>query len=641
MLPIRRIITWPWYPWLFTIYPILHLFAANITLFYENEVAQAIGVTLLATTVLFLVGLALVRHVYTAAALTLIIQIPFFTYGHIYTALDGGGQQWLMPAMLMGTLLAEGVIYRARQTSQKLSPYLNMITILLLAFPLWQVISYYLELSKTDLLDNVVVLERSSTRKAYNDLAHPDIYYIILDGYPSNSFMLQHNAYDNSAFTDALEARGFYVAYDSKSNYGKTFASVASSLNMRYIDPAEKPAGPDTNPYLWSLMANNAVAHKLQADYGYTYVDILSGYSLPSTLADINIEFFPDRTEYFSGDEINWQEDGSWHYKQPFWPFFLETTFLRSLASSAKLEAFATEIYFWQEGLPYSWRSAERARAVFDTLETIPQMEAATFTYAHIMKPHEPVRFDRDGNAIDDATVMQDFEFYYFEQLHYINTRTLQVIDTILAHSTVPPIIIIQGDHGTNLGHSQDQAGTYKYFDILNAYYFPQNGSGVLSPAVTPVNSFRLMFNRYFGEHYTLLPDRYFDIPKGLDDMFFYVEVVDDGRLNVDLGDKTALLYPATNDAGEAEILVFAVDENGGQGELRFTLTQVDVTPYLSTPPEQNTLILSDHSVAVYALTSSEIQFNIGPDPDGNTWAVIIDNIPAKIIYGYQVNHPT
>jgi hypothetical protein len=638
MLTIRRITNWPWYPWLFAGYPILHLFAANITLVRENEVAQAIGVTLLATTALFLIGLALVRNAYTVAALTLVIQITFFTYGHIYTALDGGGQKWLMPVMLMGTLLAVVVIYRARETSRKLSPYLNIVTIFLITFPLWQVISYYLELSTTDPLDNVVVLDRPSTSKANNDPAHPDIYYIILDGYPSNAFLLQHNGYDNSAFTDALEERGFYVAYNSKSNYGKTFASVASSLNMRYIDPAEKPSSPDPNPYLWSLMANNAVAQKLQADYGYTYVDILSGYSLPSTLADVNIEFYPDRAEYFSGDEINLQDNGSWHYKQPFWPIFLETTFLRSLASPDDLEVFAAEIYFWQEGLPYSWRSAERARAIFDTIETIPQMEDATFTYAHIMKPHEPVRFDRDGNTVDDSAVMQDVEFYYFEQLHYINTRTLQVIDTILAHSTVPPIIIIQGDHGTDLGEAQDKNGTYRYFDILNAYYFPQGGSSVLVPDITPVNSFRLMFNQYFGEHYTLLPNRHFDIPKGLADMFFYVEVVDDGRLNVGLGDKAALLYPTTNDAGEAGIQVFAVDDNGGKGELRFTLMQADVTPYLSTPPEQNTPILSTDGMTVYALTSSEIQFNIGPDPDGNTWAVIIDNIPAKIIYGYQVN---
>ena len=42
---------------------------------------------------------------------------------------------------------------------------------------------------------------------------------------------------------------------------------------------------------------------------------------------------------------------------------------------------------------------------------------------------------------------------------------------------------------------------------ILNAYYLPGVDSSLLYPSITPVNSFRLAFDLYFGTHLGLLPD--------------------------------------------------------------------------------------------------------------------------------------
>ena len=39
---------------------------------------------------------------------------------------------------------------------------------------------------------------------------------------------------------------------------------------------------------------------------------------------------------------------------------------------------------------------------------------------------------------------------------------------------------------------------------ILNAYYFPDHESAVY-PEITPVNSFRLLFNNYFDTDFDLL----------------------------------------------------------------------------------------------------------------------------------------
>jgi hypothetical protein len=41
---------------------------------------------------------------------------------------------------------------------------------------------------------------------------------------------------------------------------------------------------------------------------------------------------------------------------------------------------------------------------------------------------------------------------------------------------------------------------------ILNAYYLPNGGSQDLYPTISPVNSFRIVLNTYFGTNLELLP---------------------------------------------------------------------------------------------------------------------------------------
>ena len=76
------------------------------------------------------------------------------------------------------------------------------------------------------------------------------------------------------------------------------------------------------------------------------------------------------------------------------------------------------------------------------------------------------------------------------------------MIRQILDNSSIPPIIILQGDHGPN-GSAPENL-----LPILNSYYFPGVGQGELYESITPVNSFRVLFSEYFGAGYDLLSDR-------------------------------------------------------------------------------------------------------------------------------------
>ncbi len=151
---------------------------------------------------------------------------------------------------------------------------------------------------------------------------------------------------------------------------------------------------------------------------------------------------------------------------------------------------------------------------ILDQLPTIASRSASTFTYAHINIPHAPFVFSPDGyltdpdywsgpymKAADDA----HFRTGYIQSVEYINNRMIAIIQEILQKSDTPPIIILQGDHG----YWKDSGGL---LPILNAYYLPGIDRGMLYPSISPVNTFRVVFNAYFGGQFDLVTDESFDI---------------------------------------------------------------------------------------------------------------------------------
>jgi hypothetical protein len=128
--------------------------------------------------------------------------------------------------------------------------------------------------------------------------------------------------------------------------------------------------------------------------------------------------------------------------------------------------------------------------------------------------PHRPYVFDRYGNFPSKEEVdKRGKKKSYIEQLIFANKKIEVLINKLLSKSESPPIIILQADEGVYPQREIEgwkqatKAELRQKMRILNAYYLPHTDKNVLYPSITPVNSFRLIFNLYFDTDFELLPD--------------------------------------------------------------------------------------------------------------------------------------
>jgi hypothetical protein len=145
-------------------------------------------------------------------------------------------------------------------------------------------------------------------------------------------------------------------------------------------------------------------------------------------------------------------------------------------------------------------RFRTRTRLALNSFDQLVSMPGPKFVFMHLIIPHAPFAFDADGNAVPpDELGLQDG---YLNQVKFISKAILPKLKELIEKSPSPPVIIVQGDHGPYM--PLNYAAQMK---ILNAYYLPK-GSEALYPSISPVNSFRVVFNAYFDAGLPLLEDK-------------------------------------------------------------------------------------------------------------------------------------
>ena len=494
----QKTISFPFYFFFIGNFPLIALWAVNKIQIKPAVVLPTLLVNAAIVIVLWLILSLVFRSFAQGSKYSLIVSLLLFSYGHVYDLIKKnetlvnqlGFLKLLLIYLIVGILLFW--LLRKVKFSKSTTLLLNFLSVGILFYNLGTIFLYEIQ---TNTVQPVAEVQESSTTV---DTNQPDVYYIILDAYSRQDVLSEIFNYDNSEFIEALRQRGFYVADCSNSNYDSTLASVATALNYSYRDTYQIPGDPLIEiPGNGNFsIANNNVRSKL-ATLGYKFVTA-RGYSAFNDVknSDIYLDVINEPTRQYAIQ------------RSQFAHLYAKTTLIRSLfelyTSNPSAYTFLPSWFDLGDGTE-NIDSAKywyyQTQFVFDSLEKLPLDNENYFVYAHINSPHGPFVFDQDGNY-RYAAAPEDIKPYYVDSIIYLNKRVLALVDQLISESSTPPIIIIQGDHGSHLFPSG-----YDKHKILNAYYFPDGMESTLYETITPVNTFRLVLNNYFGENLDLLPD--------------------------------------------------------------------------------------------------------------------------------------
>ena len=487
----------PLHPFIFAIYFVLSLLGLNISQLYLKETFRSLIFVLAFTGLVFLLMRLVFKEWQRGALAASLLLLLFFSYGHVYNFLEKtipalGRHRLLLPVWMLLAVIGIWLIAKRIKNPFPITRILNIIALIALVFPIFQIASWEIQQAKAD-QSSVVNIPGMGNLNLPVDQSPPDVYFIVLDEYTRQDVLDQVYHFDNSAFLEELKQLGFIVIDCSQSNYSQTEMVLTSILNMNYLDELGKfePSTKDAS-VLRQLIKNNMVMHAFRS-LGYKLVSFESGFHF---------------SENFNTDYYLSPEGGNKTLLERMNPF--EVMLLKSTASLA-LSDFAKILPSFLIPDTSQPLKTKRQQILYDLeeLETIPQdISGPKFVFAHILVAHEPFVFSSDGSPVNYPEVM-DTELYkvaYTDQLEFINSRLLLILQHVIEGSNPKPIIIIQGDTGPGLvSHSGRMAN-------LSAFYLPGYDKSLPS-TYTPVNDFRLIFNHYFGAGLDMLPDNsYFSL---------------------------------------------------------------------------------------------------------------------------------
>lgn len=486
------------HPFLFAIYPVVFLFSHNmveLSLLERSSILRIVVPTamLLCLTCLLmgLMNIFFGNRQKTGIIVSLFLFL-FFSYGHSYNiTVDTLGDDILFiiagfyveyymfyySACLILFILVTYLLRRTRRNLSTFTQFLNITTGVLVIVSLVNIGFHEIRRATLPETRNIERIEANST-DADPTAIFPDIYYIVLDEYAAASTLKEHYHYDNQKFLDSLTEKGFYIASKSRSNYPFTTLSFPSFLNLEYMNYLRDRLDVDET-VLIQMTKDNKVMRFLKSK-GYKLIHFRTGYA-PT-----------ERNPYADWDV----ECDQTIVKDRFIRLFIQSTvlepFLRRYTSTSK---------------------REKIQCQFSTLAQLHKIKEPIFVLAHILAPHWPYVFGANGEEVseEDHRTVEEKQLY-LNQLIFITKKLELLINEILSKAEKPPIIIVQSDTGPWINppieKGYDRVSIIGRMRILSAYYLPGGGDALLYETITPVNTFRIIFNYYFGTNYELLDDQ-------------------------------------------------------------------------------------------------------------------------------------
>jgi hypothetical protein len=257
----------------------------------------------------------------------------------------------------------------------------------------------------------------------------PDIYLIMLDGYPRSDTAMSEFQLDNRPFLATMESMGFDVATRSHSNYNATVLTVASMMTGAHVLPqlADLPDSAPRQYRALSRLINSGAGLRPFRAAGYEVVSVPSAYPDASLL---------------SADRV--VDQGYLNY---FEIRLLSAGILRPILGEPIWENYRSSI-----------------KAEFNALVDLANERTTTpkIVFSHVLVPHMPIAFTRTGasahplpcyplrcqlSAFGDEygdTLLDPMR----QQLEWVNSEVERTTRAIQERSLSPPAIVVFSDHG-------------------------------------------------------------------------------------------------------------------------------------------------------------------------------------------------
>lgn len=470
----------------FAAYPVLFLYSVNFDTAPFVDVLPCLGVTLAVAAAGWGLLTLMLKNLSMAALLTSLFCIWFFSCGHIHSFIyyssdighSVGRFRYFLPLWAALGGAAAWLLLRKR-SEEKTSKFVKVANILGAVLVVSAMIVIASGVSKGDAGE--APDSPKVTMQVTEGERQPDIYYILPDAYTRSDVLKEEYGYDNQPFIDDLTSKGFFIPSESCSNYSYTCLSLPSTLNMDYLQNLKAGNRLDKRQ---DMVLDSAVARFFKSrGYKLVYVNTLG-----KLVADHYLE-----------DDLRRSLHGR------FWVTLLSTTAAKPLASAISIKQQRSSVL-----------------RGFQSLEEAIDMQGPKFVFGHILCPHPPFVFRADGGEVflDNVDPRlgkgSSLEELYAGQVAYVNSRLEKLVERIIEHSETPPVIVIQADHGSGFIHDFNlyldkppcDEFLRKQMCIFSALRLPGKGQDKVYDSITPVNTFRVIFNRCFKVEIPLLEDR-------------------------------------------------------------------------------------------------------------------------------------
>ena len=470
-----------------------------------NRIFIPIIFTFLAALSIWAVLNLLIKNKYKSSIITSIFFLLFFSYGHLIELAGNfienkvgiDADLYVSVNLILIFTILSYLVLKFLKKYLVINALFNFIAIGLLVYPVFTIAQT--ELIKADGQKNELepkVEEKTFTKS--DNVEKPDIYYIILDGYGRDDVLKSVYGYDNDSFLNELENRNFFIARKSRANYAQTLLSLSSTLNMKYL---ESSVDDSVNTYIYrhnlsSKIINNSVTSFLKK-LGYYIVTFATGYS-GTEIKNSDLYVVPS----FSFDEFQFMLVGM------------------------------TPLYKLSGAIPNKSPIYLHRQRIVSAIQKIPDIKtqgAPMFLFAHIVAPHPPFVLSKKEKLVEQQkkhilsysdgshyhsfkkSLMEEYKKNYISQLKEVNKLIIKMVDKILVNMDRETIIILQSDHGPGLllNWENPTANTFtERLPILNAYFFSNNKRVPVTESITPVNTFRIIFDYYFNCKYEILDNK-------------------------------------------------------------------------------------------------------------------------------------